>query len=140
MIPEDNHAAGSYVLDPKGVEFLIVYAVGFALFVSLVFNCQLANRVLKLRRERTGAAGSTGPGAPGQQRPVPPSPAFRTPTRGAAAAAPSSTTTTSGYLQEAAGDRSNSLEEPLLTAASSDDADRESQPPSGTEEFKEEAE
>lgn len=40
------------MLDPKGIEAVIVYAMGFLLVVSLVFNLLLANRLRQSWQQR----------------------------------------------------------------------------------------
>eukprot|EP00536_Pseudo-nitzschia_multiseries_P010568 jgi/Psemu1/67488/estExt_Genemark1.C_3270027 len=58
-IPTDNHAPGAYVLDPMGIEFAVLYGMGFLLVVSLVFNCQLANRLTRLKLTSGSVMGHT---------------------------------------------------------------------------------
>jgi len=68
-IPTDNHSPGAYVLDPMGLEFALLYGMGFLLVVSLVFNLQLANRLTRLRQSVGGSRGT-----PEQAAPPPPPP------------------------------------------------------------------
>jgi hypothetical protein len=51
-IPYDNGNSGKYVLDPMGAAALVCYLLGFLLMVSLVFNCQLSNRLKRCQDER----------------------------------------------------------------------------------------
>jgi len=141
VIPEDNHSEGSYVLDPMGLEFAIVYGIGFLLVVSLVFNCRLANR-LKSLQQNGGSAGG-GDAIPNRRRPQNRSEAAATTTTSTSALIAhrnSSGASPSDYLREAAGGQnsgissSNILEEPLLTASSDDPESTE-----GVEESKQEA-
>jgi hypothetical protein len=133
LIPEDNHSEGSYVLDPKAIEAIIVYAVGFLLVISLVFNCQLANKIKSTRRSTDYDQGQT-PNRPISGSREAQDTVNRTPTSGVSY---------SQYLREAVEGRSNNsgMEEPLLTS-SSDDADRSSSTElaEGVEESKQEAE
>jgi len=135
MIPEDNHSEGSYVLDPMGLEAVIVYAMGFLLLVSLVFNCQLANRLKKL--QDSGDRGGidhgrrNGPIEGAQEAPT-------SATRGAPRN--NSGVSPSYYLREAAGGQSNSLEEPLLTASDDGANRRHAESAEGVEESKQEVE
>ena len=113
-----------------------MYAVGFLLVISLVFNCQLANKIRTLKqRSRRSTASDQG----------------QTPNRTISGSreaqdtgnrAPTSGVSYSQYLREAVEGRSNSsnMEEPLLTT-SSDDADRSSSTElaEGVEESKQEA-
>jgi hypothetical protein len=66
VIPEDNQTKGSYVLDPKGVEALIIYAVGLLLVVSLILNLKLANRLRKVQQQQQQSGTNGGPPLPGR--------------------------------------------------------------------------
>jgi len=127
VIPTDNHSEGSYVLDPMGVEFAIVYAIGFLLVVSLVFNCQLANR-LKGMQQHSSSSGRL-------YRPVP---------AGGPEAPSASSSSDPSQLRVASGG-SGGLEEPLLSPTTPANGERRgrqsSQRPSppAVEESKEEA-
>jgi hypothetical protein len=127
MIPENNHSEGSYVLDPHGLEAMIVYVVGFLLVISLIFNLQLANKLKGLRRQqRSGESNNRGgdgevpshDGRPNQSTPGARETLLR---RQNGMRSNIREVSPSDYLQEAAGDRSNSLEEPLLTTSEDDD-------------------
>ena len=48
-IPNDNHSNGSYVLDPMGIEAMIIYVIGLFLVVSLFFNLKLANKLKSIQ-------------------------------------------------------------------------------------------
>ena len=142
-IPIDNNTEASYVLDPQGLEFMIVYAVGLLLVISLVFNCQLANKLKALQQstrarrdfDQVREANRSFVGQPNiYYTPAGQPSQNRTPARGVSY---------SNYLREAVeGGSRNSLEEPLLTASTSDDTDPvdNTESTEGVEESKQEAE
>lgn len=118
VIPYDNGASGTYVLDPAGATALVCYLLGLLLMVSLVFNCQLSNHLKRLqdqgrqneedrRYTRQNATPSTPSG-----RPVP---------------------------QQQVFDAFHDLEEPLLDGENGETVE-EVGPGTGAEETKEEAE
>lgn len=126
-----------------------MYIVVFLLVISLIFNCQLANKLKGLHQQRSGGSHSDRGegGVPGDGRPP------SRPTPGAREAllrrqnglrSNIRDVSPSDYLQEAAGDRSNSLEEPLLTTSEDDDiidgGGGQSESREGVEESKVEAE
>lgn len=67
-IPTGNHSPGAYVLDPMGLEFSLLYGMGFLLVVSLVFNYQLANRLARLREPQQPVGGSSARGGGASER------------------------------------------------------------------------
>jgi len=142
-IPIDNNTDASYVLDPQGLEFMIVYAVGLLLVISLVFNCQLANKLKSLQQSIRArrdfdqvreANRSFGRQPSSNHTPATQPSQNRNPARGVSY---------SNYLREAVeGGPHNSLEEPLLTASTSDDTAPvdNTESTEGVEESKQEAE
>eukprot|EP00531_Pseudo-nitzschia_arenysensis_P004263 CAMPEP_0116131052 /NCGR_PEP_ID=MMETSP0329-20121206/8803_1 /TAXON_ID=697910 /ORGANISM="Pseudo-nitzschia arenysensis, Strain B593" /LENGTH=495 /DNA_ID=CAMNT_0003625463 /DNA_START=279 /DNA_END=1766 /DNA_ORIENTATION=+ len=154
-IPEENGTSASYVLDPKGIEFIIVYAVGLLLVISLVFNCKLANKLKSMQQSaRVGRdfhqvnAANRYYAAQQQQQ----THQIRTPGQPNRSQTPARGVSYRNYLREAVeggqnnnNNNDNSLEEPLLTASTStasDDTDRvdNTEPAAGVEESKQEAE
>ena len=135
-----------------GVAAMILYAFGFLLVVSLVFNCQLANRLKQLQQRSSGQSlsGDRGEGegeAPEQQQPE----------REREERSTRSTSNNKNgnvfqnyYLEEVtSGDSGNGrdggsgLEEPLLDSSYEEQQEQQQQQqpslPSGVEESKQEA-
>ena len=133
LIPDDNQSQGSYILDPKGLEMMLVYSVGFLLVVSLILNLQLANK-LKAIQQRTQRNNHSGAFDQAQtsSRPVSGS---STPPRDNRS--PTTGVSYRRYLQRAVEGGGSSLEEPLLAAETTESAESATQ---SVEESKQEAE
>ncbi len=122
---------------------MIVYAVGLLLVISLVFNCQLSNKLKSLQQSIRArrdfdqvreANRSFGRQPSSNHTPATQPSQNRNPARGVSY---------SNYLREAVeGGPRNSLEEPLLTASTSDDTAPvdNTESTEGVEESKQEAE